>query len=106
MAPRYPFNSLDRKSCSDPEWALFTSLLGDIVGITSNLRSTPQGQTRPDLAANFSHTLLLMFQQQDEIASGRFCSTGNLIRLSLRRFVTHSRTFWALSMSRSSRASN
>lgn len=45
--------------------------LGSAIGLRPNLHRTPQGQTRPDLQANFRHALLFAFQPQDEIASPR-----------------------------------
>lgn len=43
------------------------NLLTGWCGIADNIHETPQGQSRPNLSANFRHALLLCFQPQDEI---------------------------------------
>lgn len=42
------------------------------LGIKENIHTTPEGQTRRDLVANFRHSLPFCFQQQDEIISKEF----------------------------------
>jgi len=41
------------------------------LGISPNLHTPPEGQSRLPLAANFRHALLFSFQEQDEIATQR-----------------------------------
>ena len=44
-------------------------LLSRFAGIVDNIHETPEGQTRPDLAASIKHALHFCFQPQDEIIS-------------------------------------
>ena len=44
-------------------------LLSRFSGIVDNIHETPEGQTRPDLAASIKHALYFCFQPQDEIIS-------------------------------------
>lgn len=47
----------------------FVKMLTQKIGFAPNLHSPPPGQTRAPLEANFRHSLLYCFQQQDEIAN-------------------------------------
>lgn len=42
------------------------------IGISENLNTPPEGQSRPPLAANIRHALYYCFQGQDEIAAKNF----------------------------------
>ena len=42
------------------------------IGITENLHTPPEGQSRPPLSANIRHALYYCFQGQDEIAAKNF----------------------------------
>ena len=46
--------------------------LTQLIGISANLTTPPEGQTRRPLEATLRHALLLVFQQQDEIANRKF----------------------------------
>jgi len=48
------------------------SLLSDRIGITDNLNTPAQGQSRMPLSANIRHALFYCFQNQDEIAARGF----------------------------------
>jgi hypothetical protein len=47
----------------------FVKMLTQKIGFAPNMHSPPPGQTRASLEANFRHSLLYFFQQQDEIAN-------------------------------------
>lgn len=47
-------------------------LLSGVVGISENLNTPPDGQSRLALSANIRHSLFYCFQNQDEIASPKF----------------------------------
>lgn len=46
-------------------------LLTQHAGIGENLHETPQGQSRPSLAAQIRHALFFVFQEQSEVISNR-----------------------------------
>lgn len=47
-------------------------MLTQRIGISENLHTPPEGQSRPPLAANIRHSLFYCFQGQDEIAAKNF----------------------------------
>lgn len=51
------------------------------IGISENLNTPPEGQSRLPLAANIRHALYYCFQGQDEIAAKNFCFTVNPMTL-------------------------